>query len=89
MVFKSRKGAELALNVVIIAVIALLVLVVVLFIFGSKANVFSKGVSDCLSLSGSCENVECSKLPSPRPSLPNGNCPVPDGADKKFCCAKI
>ncbi len=85
----SRKGVELALNMVIIAVIALLILVVVLFIFWNKgASPFTEGVSGCESLGGSCDNdVECSKLTPPKPAL-FANCEVSEGEPKKFCCAK-
>ena len=50
----NKKGAELAMNLIVIAVIALLVMVVVLFIFGGKANIFSKGTDACSSKQGVC-----------------------------------
>ncbi|HIH39234.1 TPA: hypothetical protein HA219_00710 [Candidatus Woesearchaeota archaeon] len=85
---RSKKGAELALNFVIIAVIALLILVVVLFIFWNKgASPFTEGVSGCTSLGGECKEIECSKLTPPKPSL-FASCEVAEGEPKQFCCAK-
>ena len=84
---KHKQGAALALNVIIIAVIGLLVLVVVIFIFGGKINVFSKGVSDCISLGGSCEKVSCFNLKTPRPSIPSGECLVGENEPKEYCCS--
>ena len=85
---ESKKGVELALNFVIIAVIALLILVVVLFIFWNKgASPFTEGVSGCTALGGDCKETECSKLIPPKPSL-FAKCDVAEGEPKRFCCAK-
>lgn len=84
---KSKKGAELALNIVIIAVIALLVMVVLLFIFGGKINIFSKGVSNCESLGGECKEELCLRLDPPRPAVPSGDCEAPEG-ETRYCCSK-
>jgi hypothetical protein len=83
---QSKKGIELALNVVVFAVIALIVLVVVIFIFGGKSAIFSKGVSTCETLGGECSDTNCLTGTPSRPAL-NGECPKDSG--KPFCCAKI
>ena len=84
---QSKKGAEIALNVIIIAVIALLVLVVVIFIFSGRSAVFSKGVSSCETIGGECLDVSCLQATPPRPTLA-GDCQVPEGAPRKYCCSK-
>lgn len=84
---QSKKGAALALNVIIIAVIGLLVLVVILFIFTGKINIFSKGVSDCESLGGVCQDTQCSKLIPMELAVPGGKCDEDTG--RPYCCKSI
>jgi hypothetical protein len=43
----SRLGAELSINVIIIAALALIVLVVLSIIFLGRTNMFSSGLSAC------------------------------------------
>lgn len=52
---KNKKGAELSLNVIIIAIIVIIVLVVVIVIFGTKLNLFGKTSDSCESQKGNCE----------------------------------
>ncbi len=85
---KSKKGADIAINIIIFAVIALLVLVVVLFIFGGKINVFSRGVSECEALNGDCYEERCSDLEPPKPAITNGECEAPEG-EKRYCCSRV
>lgn len=82
MMTNSKKGVELALDVIIIAVIGLLVLVIILYIFGGKANIFSKGVSQCESLGGQCSTNPCTG-----PVLTGGECPKQEGVTV-YCCSK-
>ncbi|MEK6886668.1 MAG: hypothetical protein AABW88_02440 [Nanoarchaeota archaeon] len=82
---RSKRGVELALNIVVIAVIALLVLVIVVFIFGGKANIFSKGVSECTAIGGECSQTPCVG----RPTFSNGECKVPEGEPKQYCCSNV
>jgi len=85
---KSKKGADIAFNLIIVAVIALIVLAVVIFILWSKgANPFTKGVSNCETLGGRCQEKQCLLLDPPRPSIPSGECPVLEGEAKQYCCA--
>ncbi|HME87411.1 MAG TPA: hypothetical protein VKE88_03295 [Candidatus Nanoarchaeia archaeon] len=87
MIPRSKQGAELAMNIIIIAAMGLLVLAVIIFIFGKNASSFSKGVSTCESIGGQCESDSCLSLSPPRPSIA-GECTVPEGSPTKFCCAK-
>lgn len=74
----------MAFNVIIIAVIGLVVLAVLLFIFGGKVNVFSKGVSDCEAIGGVCQENVCSG-----PELQSGVCTSKDPNVKLHCCSKV
>jgi len=59
---KSKKGAELSINVIIVAVIALVVLAVLIFIFSGRSQVFVKSVSmSCIEQGGECKpaNAPC------------------------------
>ncbi len=51
--FFSKK-ADLALNLIIVAIIALLVLVVVIYLFTGKSQIFSKGLAGCSEKGGKC-----------------------------------
>lgn len=82
---KNKKGAELAMNLVIISVIALLVLAVVLFIFGSRASKFTQGVADCEFQGGACSETKC--LMQGKPEIANTNCKDKD-PDKPYCCSQ-
>ena len=56
----NKKGAELSMNVIVIAAIVLLVLVVLSIIFLGRVGIFSKQVGDCTSKGGSCQlKTEC------------------------------
>jgi hypothetical protein len=81
----NKKGAEIALNVVIIAAIALLVLVVVVFIFGKRAGTFGQAVSSCEGLGGKCYENPC--LTIGKPSIPNADCKEKN-EDAPYCCSE-
>ncbi len=55
----SKKAQGLSLNVIIIAVLALLVLVILAVIFTGKAGVFRRDSGDCNVLGGSCSRTGC------------------------------
>ena len=82
---KTKKGAELALNVVIIAAIALLVLAVLIFIFSSRASKFTQGVGDCEFQGGTCSETRC--LLQAKPEISNTNCADKDPT-KPYCCSE-
>jgi len=85
----NKKGAELSLNVIIIAIIVLIVLVVVVIIFGSRFNIFSKTSADCQTQGGVCETGESiaglsiKQCPEGETKM-NAKC---DGA--LICCIKV
>ncbi len=56
---KDKRGAELSLNVVIIAAICLIVLIVLIVVFSSKTKTFSLGSSDCGTMGGICQTAAC------------------------------
>lgn len=50
-----KKGANLALEILIVAIILLVVMVIILYIFGSKASFFSKATNpSCQEKNGVC-----------------------------------
>lgn len=72
----------MALNVIIIAAIALVVMVIVLFIFGSKSSDISKTTEDCGAKFGECLLKEdCIG----RPIISNTDCEKND----EVCCIKL
>lgn len=50
----NKRGAELSLNIIIIAIIVLLVLVVISLIFTNKLGAFTKKSGSCEALNGVC-----------------------------------
>lgn len=78
----NRKGSEIAMNIIIIAVIALVVMVVVLYIFGNKSANITKTTDDCATKYGECLlKNECTG----RPMIDNTNCE----ATGQKCCIKL
>ena len=55
-----KKAQGMSINVIIIAVLALLVLVVLAFIFTGKIGQFSKATGDCKAISGDICDYTCS-----------------------------
>jgi len=53
-----KKGQGLSMSVIVMAAIALLVLVILAFIFMGRLGVFSKSVGECKTQSGICAE-EC------------------------------
>ncbi len=80
----SKQGAELALNVVIVAAIGLIVLVVMIFILSGRTAIFTRGVSSCETLGGECLTTPCVGTPQ----LFGGDCKVSEGQPQKYCCQK-
>jgi hypothetical protein len=80
----DKKGAELALNAIIIAVLALLVLLVMAFIFTGKTQIFSQGTDACATKQGSCVDMaeRCSG-----PIINAKDCADKDPPQK--CCVKV
>lgn len=79
----NKKASELSINVIIIAVIALVVLAVLIFIFSGKASMFSRSVSQtCKAQGGVCQGQPC---PADKPVLIYARC---EESDKEAgpCC---
>lgn len=58
----SKKAQSLSVNVIIIAILALLVLVVLGFVFAGKIGDFVKGTKDCASIGGRCDvGLDCTE----------------------------
>ncbi len=56
----NKKGAELSLNVIIVAVIVLIVLVVLVVIFSGRLGIFGRTTASCETQGGFCtEESEC------------------------------
>ncbi|MFH1439781.1 MAG: hypothetical protein ABIG89_04390 [Candidatus Woesearchaeota archaeon] len=55
---KSKKG-DISLNMIIIAIIALLVLVIIAAIFTGRLALFNIGVSDCEKVKGAVCDFSC------------------------------
>ena len=51
----EKKGQELSLTVIIVAVIALVVLIVLIAIFTGKISAFTKKTGTCRAAGGTCE----------------------------------
>lgn len=55
----NKKGAELSLNVIIIAALALLVLVIVAVIFMGRTGMFRRESGNCVNMGGYCSKTGC------------------------------
>ena len=54
------KKGDISLNMIIIAIIALLVLVIIAAVFTGRLAIFNVGVSDCFKIKGAaCHDIEC------------------------------
>ena len=84
MLYKTmKKGISISMELVVIAVICLIVLAVLLYIFSQKAGTFDKGTSSC---GGQCvgEDEQCTDPEAFK--IAYSNC----GGDKNknYCCLK-
>ena len=80
----NKKGAELSLNVIIIAIIVLIVLVVLIVIFTEKTSIFARTTSGCEARGGTCvDGTSC-----PASSAPAGfGIQLCDAG--KICCIQL
>jgi hypothetical protein len=79
---KNKKGVEMSMNLIIIAVIALLILVVVILIFTGAASKFVGGTSDCGKKGGTVNSANCAKC-SDTDTI---RYPLGDDSKTKECC---
>jgi hypothetical protein len=59
VVLRNKKGAELTLNVIVIAAIVLFVLVILLLIFTGRIKVFGEQSAKCETQGGQCVLGAC------------------------------
>ena len=78
---KGRKAQGLPINTIIIAILAIAVLFVILFVFFRKGGEFTQATSDCVAQGGTCVSGGCS-VDSIR--VMTGRC-----ADGSVCCRTL
>ncbi len=78
---KSKKGVELTMSTIIIAVLVIVVLIVLILIFTGSVRNFFIGTSDCKAKSGTCAN-ECA---IDETNMFSGN---PSCEEGLICCVK-
>jgi hypothetical protein len=86
--FSNKRGVEMSLNMIVIAVIALIVLVIIVIILTGSAGRFSSGTTECKSVDGSAgslitkgEDQTCGDVCQPSGLMNN-----PIGSSKTKCC---
>ncbi len=80
---KHRRGDGNALWIVVAAVIALIVLGVVVFIFNKQIGDFANDTKSCPLRGGKCLKTECN--PSYQQEIKNTNCVSPES----YCCIDV
>lgn len=88
----NKKAAELSLTIIIVAILGLLVLVVMSYIFMGRSSEIQKGISSCVDKGGVCApacgnpdfGTENMNMPLPTAVA---SCPTIDGQTQK-CCSK-
>jgi len=89
----NKKGAELTLNVIVIAAIVLFVLVVLLLIFTGRIGSFQKESAKCETQGGSCTLGSCPDNARQVGTLAcdlNGNGDTKDGPGVDgVCCVSV
>lgn len=58
-ILNNKKGVQLTMQAIIIAVLVIVILIVMILIFSKSAQNFFLGTSDCTSRGGTCKS-ECS-----------------------------
>ena len=94
MVKIGKKGAELSITVIIVAILALLVLAVLSFIFMGRFEGWGRGVSSCTDKSGVCAaqcgdsayNTEDKNFALPASVA---KCPDSGTGEPQKCCTAI
>ena len=64
--FSSRRGAELSFNMIVVAILAIVALVVMVFIFSSKSGTFGEALISCENKGGVCK-LEASECTDDKP----------------------
>lgn len=79
----NRKGVEMTLNTIVVAVLLLIVLAVVVFIFFSESNNFQKGLNSCTLPSVCKETCSGGEVPI------GTDCGTVNGKAAGVCCRGI
>ncbi len=79
----NKRSQGMPINVIVIAALALMVLVVLAFIFSNRFNIFSKTLQDCNSKQGACQ-PDCY---SNQAKVSFTNCEQEN--PKKVCCIQV
>jgi len=90
----NKKGAELSMNVIIVAAIALVVLVVLIVVFVNKMGVVVTQSDTCANNGGRCVTLakDCSGTYEQVRSGSNYICPgkdLQDPKDNEICCVGL
>jgi hypothetical protein len=78
-----KRGAELSINVIIIAVLALLILAILIYLTAGKLQSFRTGIESC---SGQC--VDEASACGDQAAVPM-RCDVQAPKETKFCCVDV
>ncbi len=76
----KKKGAEMAIQLIVVAGIVLFILVIVIILFGSKMKIFGTSLQKCSGKGGVCE----SKCETNEATIPDTDC-----ASGQSCCVDI
>jgi hypothetical protein len=82
---KNKQGAELSLNVVIVAVIVLLVAIVLIYLFTQGIGPFATFSKSCEEQGGFCSPTRCSELNPPARSMPYHDW-CQEHTSQEYCC---
>ena len=90
----NKKGVEVSINAIIIAIIALLVLVVLAIIFTGKLGSFSQQSAQCATKGGLCApvgNCGAAETKYAKFGLQDATTVCPDASDgsRQVCCLPI
>ena len=89
---KEKRGAELTLNVIVIAAIVLFVMVILLLIFTGRIGTVNKEIAKCENKGGTCTLGACPpetrELASYTCDL-NGDADFTTTADDGLCCVGV
>lgn len=87
----GKKGVSLSINMVVVAVIALVVLVIATYIVISKSSSFSQGTNSCDPPNNICSMTACGQGFAQDYPLRNyaGVCPAGSGGEEQICCMKL
>ena len=84
---RNKKSQNIAINVIIIAALALVVLVVLIAIFSGMIGKSAKDLESCWLRGGVCKDTLCG--PNEAEIKNTKECPPKNEPDKKYCCVKV